>query len=107
LFPPKLNISRYRSLHPRQEVAVLRKEAYADAVFGAEAHQKRTARDVPETDNATDRVDGEPQADFPLHLDDNRFSLLGEVGTLRRDKQGVQMFLHGSLFPFDNRSAFW
>ena len=41
-------------------------------------------------------MDGEPEADLLLHLDDDRFSLLGEIGTLRRDEKGIEMFLHGS-----------
>ena len=42
------------------KAAVLAQEADADAIFGAEAHQKRAARDISKADDAADRVDGEP-----------------------------------------------
>ena len=99
LLPAQQDISGDRPLHPRQEAAVLRQEADADAVLGAEAHQKGAARDVPEADDAADRVDGEPEADLLLHLDDDRLPLLGEVGALGRDEQRIEMFLHGSQVP--------
>ena len=84
-----------RSLDPGQEAAVLGEEADADAVLRAKAHQERAARDVPEADDAPDRVDGETEAGLLLDLDDDRFPLLGKVGALRRDEKGIQVLLHG------------
>ena len=75
---------------------MFRQKADADAVSGAEAHQERAARDVPEADDVADRVDGESEADLSLHFDDDRLPLLGEVGALCGDEQGIEMLLHRS-----------
>jgi hypothetical protein len=40
-------------------------------------------------------VKGLLEANLPLHLDDDRLPLFGEVGALRCDEQGIEMFLHG------------
>ena len=108
LLPAEEDVPGDRPLDTRQETAMLREEADADTVLRTEAHQEGAARHVPKTDNTANRMDGKAEADILLHFDDDRLPLLSEVGTLRRDKQGVQVFFHvGYLFPFDKSGAFW
>ena len=72
-------------------------ETYCHIVFGAKTHQIRAAGDIAEADNPADGMDRHTEADLSLHLDDNRFPFLGEVGPLCGHKKGIEMFFHGSL----------
>jgi len=75
---------------------VFAEKTHADAVFGTKAHQERTARNIAETDNAAYRMNGQPQADLFFDLDSDCLAFLGEIGALRGDKKGIEMFFHDS-----------
>jgi len=80
---------------------VLRQETDADTFLSTKAHQIRAATDIAEADNSTDGMYRDTEADFPVHFDDHRFSLFGEVSALSCHKKSVEMFFHGSLSILD------
>jgi hypothetical protein len=80
---------------------MLREETDTDAFLSAKPHQIRAETDIAEADDSSDGMNRDTEADFPVHLDDNSFSLFGEVSTLSRHKKSVEMFFHRLLSILD------
>ncbi|OPY75626.1 MAG: hypothetical protein A4E64_01867 [Syntrophorhabdus sp. PtaU1.Bin058] len=94
LLTPQKHIAGHGSLNSRQKPAMLRQKAQCHIIFRAKSHQKRAARNIAETDNPADGMDGNTQANLTVNLDDNGLAFLGEIRSLRGHIKGVQMFFH-------------
>ena len=105
LFAPEQHIPGHRSLDARKESAVFRHERHGDASLSAETEKKRAARDLPETYDASDRVDWNVKLRLLFLADKNGFSLAGEIRALRRDIERIEQAFQDDSSSPDSRCA--
>jgi hypothetical protein len=55
---------------------MLGEKAQANLILSTESHEKGTATDIAEADNAADSVDRDAQTDLAISLDDDGLALL-------------------------------
>ena len=96
LFAPQQHIARYRPLDAGKEAAMLGKKAQAHAPLAAKAHEKRAAADIAEADDGIQGMQRQPQGYLALDADNDGLAVLGQIGPLGGDEQGIEMFFHRS-----------
>lgn len=95
LLAPQQDIAGLRPDDPGQEASMLGEEGEVNTPVGAETHEVRAAGDLSKGDNAAQGMDGKAEALLALHVDDDAFAVLVEIGALGGDEEGVEEFFHG------------
>lgn len=80
--------------HGGEEAAVFAEKAEGNAVFCAEVHELWRTRDLAETNDAVDGMNGEADAFFMVYAHDDVKTVLAEIGALRGDVEGVEVRFH-------------
>jgi len=70
-----------------------------DTALATEPEEERAHRDLAETDDAAQGMDGDAQAGLVLDPHQDGVSLLGEIGALGSDVERIQVMLHGEVTP--------
>jgi len=96
LFPAQQHVAAHRSLHPRQEMAVLGEKRYRHAALGAERHGGRSHRDVAEAHQRRHGVNRQAQTVLMLDAHHHGLSIARHPGALRGHIQRVQQLSHYS-----------
>src|ERR1035441_7879748 len=105
LLPAQQHVPRDRSLHPRQKTAMLGQKRQRHAALPAQPHQERATRNIPEANDAAQRVDRHPQFRLLLDPHRHRLAIARQVGFLRGHVQRVQQLFHRGTSSSRNSRA--
>ena len=96
LLAAQKHVTRHRPLDPGEKTAVFGEETQTHVALAAEPHQKRTAADIAEAGNGAQSMQRHAQSRLAIDAHRHSFAVLGEVGALGGDKQGVEVLFHTS-----------
>src|ERR1019366_8995688 len=95
LTPTQQYVSRYRPLHASQKASMLGEERDLHTVLGAAPQQEWTARNLPETNDAGEGLDGHPHLAFFFHAHVDALAVARQPRALGGHIEAVQELAHG------------